>query len=91
MDTTEESNGTYFYHGQAHLTAGELFDVIFLEQFCEELGISFHAPSLRLCTDNAVYIASAAYFMYASEQEKYNNISLESIQPNASLGIMDKF
>ena len=58
---------------------------------CEELGISFHAPSLRLCTDNAVYIASAAYFMYASEQEKYNNISLESIQPNASLGIIDKF
>lgn len=39
MDTTEEQNGTYFYHGQVNLTAGELFDVIFLEQFCDELGI----------------------------------------------------
>ncbi|MBL5928781.1 hypothetical protein I7V30_05745 [Lelliottia amnigena] len=39
MDTTEELNGTYFYHGQVNLTAGELFDVIFLEQFCDELGI----------------------------------------------------
>ena len=38
MDTTEEQNGTYFYHGQVNLTAGELFDVIFLEQFCDELG-----------------------------------------------------
>lgn len=48
MDTTEESNGTYFYHGQAHLTAGELFDVIFLEQFCEELGISITAGAAIL-------------------------------------------
>ncbi|MER5004484.1 STM2901 family protein [Atlantibacter hermannii] len=40
MDTTEELNGTYFYHGQSNLSAGELFDVIFLEQFCDELGIS---------------------------------------------------
>ncbi|WP_421532379.1 STM2901 family protein [Lelliottia amnigena] len=39
MDTTEEQNGTYFYHGQVNLTAGELFDVIFLEHFCDELGI----------------------------------------------------
>lgn len=39
MDTTEERNGTYFYHGQSNLTAGELFDVIFFEQFCDEFGI----------------------------------------------------
>lgn len=40
MDTTEELNGTYFYHGQHNLSAGELFDIIFLEQFCDELGVS---------------------------------------------------
>ena len=39
MDTTEELNGTYFYHGFPNLTAGELFDVIFLEEFCEDLRI----------------------------------------------------
>ncbi len=40
MDTTEELNGTYFYHGQSNLSAGELFDVIFLEQFCDEPGLA---------------------------------------------------
>lgn len=40
MDTTEELNGTYSYHGQSNLSAGELFDAIFLEQFCDELGIN---------------------------------------------------
>lgn len=39
MDTIEEINGTYFYHGQYQLFPGELFDVIFLEQFCDELGL----------------------------------------------------
>lgn len=29
----EELSGTYFYHGQSNLSAGELFDVIFIEQF----------------------------------------------------------
>lgn len=38
-------------------------------------------PPLRLCTDNAVYIASAAYF----NQKK---VPLESIQPNPSLPII---
>lgn len=40
MDTTEELNGTYFYHGQSNLSAGELFDVIFLEQFVMNLGLA---------------------------------------------------
>ena len=39
MDTTEEINGTYFYKGQANLSPGELFDIIFLEEFCIELGV----------------------------------------------------
>jgi len=30
---------------------------------CEKVNVKFYAPPLRLCTDNAVYIASAAYFM----------------------------
>ncbi|SUG64593.1 membrane protein [Salmonella enterica subsp. enterica] len=46
MDTTEELNGTYFYHGQSNLSAGELFDVIFIEQFCDELGIGI---GVRCC------------------------------------------
>ncbi len=40
-------------------------------------------PPLRLCTDNAVYIASAAYF-------NQNSRPLEEITANPSLGIMDK-
>lgn len=48
MDTTEELNGTYFYHGQSNLSAGELFDVIFLEQFCDELGISIESGAAIL-------------------------------------------
>lgn len=39
MDTTEELNGTYFYHGHSNLTPGELVEIIFLEEFCTELGI----------------------------------------------------
>lgn len=39
MDTTEEANGTYFYHGSTNLTPGELLDIIFLEEFCNEMGI----------------------------------------------------
>lgn len=48
MDTTEELNGTYFYHGQSNLSAGELFDVIFLEQFCDELGIGIESGAAIL-------------------------------------------
>lgn len=39
MDTTEELNGTYFYRGHSNLTPGELVEIIFLEEFCTELGI----------------------------------------------------
>ncbi|MEB7600481.1 STM2901 family protein [Raoultella terrigena] len=48
MDTTEELDGTYFYHGQANLSPGELFDVIFLEQFCDELGIAIESGAAIL-------------------------------------------
>lgn len=39
-----------------------------LERECKKINVKFYAPPLRLCTDNAVYIASAAYFMYENEQ-----------------------
>ena len=92
-----------------------------IKKECENIGVSCHIPSLRLCTDNAVYIASAAYFMYANEQytrkrserseregsyiasaayfmyannyynlEKLGKNKYASIQPNPSLGIMDR-
>ncbi|WP_258328681.1 STM2901 family protein [Citrobacter farmeri] len=48
MDTTEEANGTYWYHGHANLTASELFDLIFLEQFCDEPGIGINAGAAIL-------------------------------------------
>jgi len=56
---------------------------------CEKVNVSFYAPPLRLCTDNAVYIASAAYFMYINEQYDFEKIKFEEIQPNPSLGIID--
>ena len=34
----------------------------------EGLGVPVFVPPLRLCSDNAVYIASAAYFKYVSKQ-----------------------
>jgi len=48
----------------------------------EEYSLNFHVPPLSLCTDNALYIASAAYF---------NNkpVSLENIYAKPSLGVMD--
>lgn len=48
MDTTEEINGTYWYHGHANLTAGELFDLIFIEQLADSLGITTEAATLVL-------------------------------------------
>ncbi|EOE6916314.1 STM2901 family protein [Cronobacter turicensis] len=39
MDTTEELNGTYFYRGHTNLSNGELLSIIFLEEFCNELGV----------------------------------------------------
>jgi len=48
MDTIEEINGTYFYHGQHQLSPGELFDVIFLEQFCDELELGIESGAAIL-------------------------------------------
>lgn len=45
MDTTEEINGTYFYHGHANVTPGELFDMIFIEQLADALGMITEAVS----------------------------------------------
>ncbi len=49
---------------------------------CEKRKISIFVPPLRLCTDNAVYIASAAYFSGKKEND------IENIVPDPSLGIM---
>lgn len=46
------------------------------------IGIKTHIPPIRLCTDNAVYIAGAAFFN--NRPEKY-----EKIDANPALGIMD--
>ena len=43
MDTTEESGGTYYYHGHVNVSAGELFDLIFIEQMADALGITTEA------------------------------------------------
>ncbi len=50
---------------------------------CEKRKISVFVPPLRLCTDNAVYIASAAYFNAKKEND------VKDIVPDPSLGIMD--
>lgn len=39
MDTTEEQNGTYFYRGHSNLSKVDFLNIIFLEEFCRELGI----------------------------------------------------
>lgn len=53
-----------------------------LKQESSSIGINIHIPPLRLCGDNAIYIASAAYF---------NNVSkpLKDIEANPGLSIMD--
>lgn len=48
----------------------------------EKFGVDLHIPPIRLCTDNAVVIGSAAYFNQIKKP-------LNEIQPNPSLGIMD--
>ena len=48
MDTTEERNGTYFYHGHTNVTPGELFDLIFIEQLADALGITTESVSMVL-------------------------------------------
>lgn len=45
MDTTEEANGTYFYHGSTNLTPGELLDIIFWKNSVTRWGL---IPSLGL-------------------------------------------
>lgn len=50
----------------------------------EKIGIVTHIPPTNLCTDNAVYIAGAAFFN--NKQAKF-----EKLDANPSLGIMDKF
>lgn len=55
-----------------------------INEEAEKLGLLSHIPPIDLCTDNAVYIAGAAFF---------NNKSIEfkDLDANPSLGIMDKF
>jgi hypothetical protein len=57
MDTTEESNGTYFYHGHANLTAGELFDLIFIEQLADSLGMTTEGVSLILVGHPFIHVS----------------------------------
>lgn len=54
-----------------------------LEKEMENVGIKFFVPPVDLCTDNAVYIASAAYF-------NNNARRFDEVIANPSLGIMDK-
>jgi N6-L-threonylcarbamoyladenine synthase len=54
-----------------------------LKERAENAGIGFFAPPISLCTDNAVYIAGAAYF-----NNKPKNLG--EIIANPSLGIMDE-
>lgn len=55
------------------------------ERLSEEakiLNIKTHIPKINLCTDNAIYIASAAFF-------NPKEVNLKAIFANPSLGIMD--
>lgn len=48
MDTTEELNGTYFYHGHANVTRQELFWLIFLESFTDHTGREVETAAMIL-------------------------------------------
>lgn len=48
MDTTEELNGTYFYHGHANVTREELFWLIFAESLADHLGVSVETAATIL-------------------------------------------
>lgn len=48
MDTTEERNGTYFYHGHANVTRSELFWLIFLECFANHTGWEVETAAMIL-------------------------------------------
>ena len=54
-----------------------------MKLIADENSVAFSVPPLNLCTDNAVYIASAAYFNYAPK-------ALNEIYAQPSLGIIDK-
>jgi N6-L-threonylcarbamoyladenine synthase len=73
------------YHTKSILLAGGVAaNTTLRERMKSAAGsIAVHVPVLRLCTDNAVYIASAAYFNQVKKP-------LEQIQANPSLGVMDK-
>lgn len=53
-----------------------------LSKEVSKVNVKFHVPPMKYCTDNAVYIASAAYFINKPA-------SIEKISANPSLGIMD--
>jgi len=53
-----------------------------LKKEAEELDIKIFIPSVNLCTDNAIYIATTAYFNQVERD-------LGDINPDPSLGIMD--
>ncbi|CRY67045.1 putative phage membrane protein [Yersinia kristensenii] len=48
MDTIEELNGTYYYHGHTQLTPLELFNLIFLENFSERTGLEITSAAMIL-------------------------------------------
>lgn len=68
-----------------------------LEIEAEKNNFKLFIPPIDLCTDNAVYIAGAAYFMTKVQKENrpQKNYSIyspeiwQNIKPNPSLGIMD--
>lgn len=53
-----------------------------LSEEAQKEGFKLHVPPLRLCTDNAVYIAGAAYFNYVEKP-------LGEVQADPGLGITD--
>ncbi|MCA9302230.1 tRNA (adenosine(37)-N6)-threonylcarbamoyltransferase complex transferase subunit TsaD [Candidatus Nomurabacteria bacterium] len=52
----------------------------------QELGVFVSVPPIRLCTDNAIYIASAAYYNYRPVSAD----KLDLIKANPGLGIVDQ-
>lgn len=46
MDTTEELNGTYYYHGIENVTAQELFWIIFVEEFAKHEGLAIESAAM---------------------------------------------
>lgn len=48
MDVFEELNGTYFYHGHTNVSAGELFNLIVLENFADSFGLDVASAAMIL-------------------------------------------